>query len=69
MADLKKAGDLVRLRRDLKAGSYKNDLFFVLEVLESNWGDQRAHAILWNIMRNEKVNFYCTDLELLERRR
>jgi hypothetical protein len=68
MAELKKAGDLVRLRRDLKTGSYKNDLFLILEMGENDWSFH-AHAIVWNIMRNEKMNFYCMDLELLERRK
>lgn len=68
MSELKKAGDLVRFRRDLKTGSYENDLFLILEVKESDWGG-KAHAIVWNIMRNDKMNFYCMDLELLERRK
>ena len=68
MPDSKKAGDLVRFRRDLKTSSYRNDLLLVLEVLESDWGG-KAHAFVWNITRNEKMNFYCMDLELLQRRK
>lgn len=67
MAELKKVGDLVWMKRDLKTESYKNDLFLIIEIKERDWSFH-SHARVWNIMRNEEMMFYSMDLELLERR-
>jgi len=69
MAELKKVGDLVRLRRDLKTtGAYTDDVMLVLGLKNSNWSFH-DYAEVWNPRKNVRLSFYCMDLEVLQRRK
>jgi len=68
MDDVKRIGDLVRLRSDLiTIGVYADDVMIVLELKNSNWSF-RDYAEVWNSRKNIRLSFYCMDLEVLQRR-